>query len=141
MGEDVTRPSFFEQQVRAAVEFSGWSYADLSKEAGVAASQIGRFMSGERGLSSEAMGKLLDSIGCTLSTPTKKRERQRKQGRHPKPVKRVELTKDQFWGHVMVYDNKATTGEGGVRGTGQDDPGHHRLHTEPADEATAAQED
>jgi transcriptional regulator with XRE-family HTH domain len=94
MSEDV-RPTFFEQQVRAAVQLSGWSYADLSRESGISASQLGRYMSGEKGLSSEALGRLLDTIGCTLSTPSKMRERKKTQGRHPKPVKRVELTPEQ----------------------------------------------
>jgi transcriptional regulator with XRE-family HTH domain len=141
MSEDV-RPTFFEQQVRAAVQLSGWSYADLSRGSGISASQLGRYMSGEKGLSSEALGRLLDTIGCTLSTPSKMRERKKTQGRHPKPVKRVELTEEQvekFQGLFWYYKKPTTGGEGGVRGT-EKDPRHHRLHVEPADEATAAQE-
>jgi hypothetical protein len=90
-------PTFFEQQVRAAVEISGWTYADLSNESGVAASQIGRFMAGSRGLSSDGLGRILDCLGCTLSAPTKRREIKRvRQGRPKKPVFRVEIPPEQM---------------------------------------------
>jgi ribosome-binding protein aMBF1 (putative translation factor) len=84
--------TFFEQQVRAAVEMSGWTYAELAMESKVAASQIGRFMVGSRGLSSEGLGRILDCLGCTLSAPTKRREVKKiKQGRPKKPVLRTEF--------------------------------------------------
>ncbi len=89
-------PTFFEQQVRVAVEISGWKYADLAKESGVAASQIGRFMNGSRGLSSDGLGRILDCLGCTLSAPTKRREvKTIKQGRPKKPVLRIEIPPDK----------------------------------------------
>jgi hypothetical protein len=89
---NVNMPTFFEQQVRAAVEISGWTYAELAVESKVAASQIGRFMVGSRGLSSDGLGRILDCLGCTLSAPTKRRELKKiKQGRPKKPVLRIEF--------------------------------------------------
>ena len=32
-------------------------------------SQVGRFMYGERGLSSETLGKILDTLDCSLNPP------------------------------------------------------------------------
>jgi hypothetical protein len=64
-------------------------------------------------------------------------------GRPKKPVMKPQLSDQQvaqFWGLVRFYDSKPTTGgDYGVRGTGQD-PRQHRLHGEPTDDPTAAQE-
>lgn len=59
----------FEQQVREVIEASGITYAQLAEEAGVSGSQVGRFMYGERGLSSETLGKILDTLDCSLNPP------------------------------------------------------------------------
>jgi transcriptional regulator with XRE-family HTH domain len=59
----------FEQQVREVIEASGITYAQLAEEAGVSGSQVGRFMYGERGLNSETLGKILDTLDCSLNPP------------------------------------------------------------------------
>jgi transcriptional regulator with XRE-family HTH domain len=88
-------PTFFEQQVRNAVEISGFTYSQLAKQSGVSASQIGRYMSGERGLTSEGLGKILDALGCMLTEPTRRRDT-KPIGRPKKPVLRVKLTEEQL---------------------------------------------
>jgi hypothetical protein len=80
-------PTYFEQQVRAAIELWGWSYSDLARASGVSASMIGRFMTGEREMGSGSLGKLIDAMGCTLSAPTKAAP-PRKHGRPRNPIAR-----------------------------------------------------
>jgi transcriptional regulator with XRE-family HTH domain len=50
---------------------SGISYKQLSKESGVDQSQIGKFMSGKRGLTLDTIGKIMDVLGCSLSLNVK----------------------------------------------------------------------
>ena len=59
----------FEQQVRGAIEVSGIAYSQLAKEANVDAGAVSRFMSGKRGLTSDTLGRILDTLGCTLGPP------------------------------------------------------------------------
>ncbi len=59
--------TLFEMQVRAAITFSGISYKQLGKESGVHPAMIGKFMRGERGLTLESVGKILDTLGCVLT--------------------------------------------------------------------------
>ena len=61
--------TMFEEAVRAAIQVSGITYTQLSKEAKVDGTSLGRFMSGERGLNSETLGRILDTLGCTLTAP------------------------------------------------------------------------
>lgn len=61
--------TLFEQAVRAAIQASGISYSQLAKEAKVDGSAIGRFMSGDRGLNSDTLGRILDTLGCTVTAP------------------------------------------------------------------------
>jgi hypothetical protein len=61
--------TMFEQAVRAAIQVSGITYTQLAKEAKVDGTSLGRFMSGERGLNSETLGRILDTLGCTLTAP------------------------------------------------------------------------
>jgi transcriptional regulator with XRE-family HTH domain len=64
--------SNFECVVQAYIESSCASYKQLSEEAGVHASQISKFMKGERGLSSLSIGRIVDALGCSLLPPTRK---------------------------------------------------------------------
>src|SRR4051812_6843271 len=57
----------FEEAVRAAIQASGLTYTQLSREAKVDGTAIGRFMNRERGLNSETLGRILDKLGCTLT--------------------------------------------------------------------------
>jgi transcriptional regulator with XRE-family HTH domain len=57
----------FEMQVRRHIILSGISYKQLSKESGVDQSQIGKFMTGKRGLTLDTVGKIMDVLGCYLS--------------------------------------------------------------------------
>ncbi len=59
--------TMFEEAVRAAIQVSGLTYTQLSKEAKVDGTSLGRFMTGERGLNSETLGRILDKLGCTLT--------------------------------------------------------------------------
>jgi hypothetical protein len=56
----------FEMQVRAAITLCGISYKQLGKQSGVHPAMIGKFMRGERGLTVQSLGKILDSLGCVL---------------------------------------------------------------------------
>ena len=61
--------TMFEQAVRAAIQASGITYSQLAKEANVDPSQVGKFMAGKRGLTTETVGRILDTLGCTLTAP------------------------------------------------------------------------
>ena len=61
--------TMFEQAVRAAIHASGITYSQLAKEANVDPSQVGKFMAGKRGLTTETAGRILDTLGCTLTAP------------------------------------------------------------------------
>jgi len=60
----------FEVQVKNAIEFSGISYKQLGKESAVHPAMISKFMKGERGLTVESVGKILDALGCMLTPPS-----------------------------------------------------------------------
>jgi hypothetical protein len=53
-------------QVRAAVEASGRSRYSICKEIGLAQSNLSRFMSGEKGLSMDALDRLGILLGLEL---------------------------------------------------------------------------
>ena len=57
----------FEMQVRTVITLSRISYKQLGKESGVHPAMIGKFMRGERGLTLESVGKILDTLGCVLT--------------------------------------------------------------------------
>jgi transcriptional regulator with XRE-family HTH domain len=61
----------FEMQVRAHIVLSGISYKQLAKKSGVDQSQIGKFMSGKRGLTLDTVGKIMDVLECSLSENVK----------------------------------------------------------------------
>jgi ribosome-binding protein aMBF1 (putative translation factor) len=101
--------TMFEATVRAAIHTSGLSYTQLSKEAKVDGTAIGRFMSGERGLNSETLGRILDTLGCTL-TPVINRFAPKPVGRPRKQVYRgkswdvdIEKLKGEF---VVTQQNE-----------------------------------
>jgi transcriptional regulator with XRE-family HTH domain len=79
--------TMFEAAVRAAIQSSGLSYTQLAKEAKVDGTSLGRFMNGERGLNSETLGRILDTLGCTL-TPVINRFAPKSVGRPRKCVYR-----------------------------------------------------
>jgi transcriptional regulator with XRE-family HTH domain len=61
----------FEDQVRQRILDCGVNYAQLGAEAGVSGSQIGRYMAGERSLTSETLGRILDVLGVGLGPQTR----------------------------------------------------------------------
>jgi transcriptional regulator with XRE-family HTH domain len=99
--------SLFEQQVRTVIAARGWSYKDLARESGVGASMIGRFMSGQRAIGSDALGKLIDALGCTLNAaPAKTAPRPKKMGRPRKPVlsESIQVPLDAGRPEVIISD-------------------------------------
>lgn len=78
--------TMFEQAVRSAVQASGITYSQLAKEANVDPSQVGKFMAGKRGLTTESVGRILDALGCTLTAPINRYA--------PKPVGRPRIIVD-----------------------------------------------
>ena len=72
MGTKKVDFSNFECMVKAYIESTGASYKQLGEQAGVHASQISKFMKGERGLSSLSIGRIVDALGCSLLPPTRK---------------------------------------------------------------------
>lgn len=59
----------FEMEVRKHIEGCGVPYKELAERTGVHANQIGRFMRGERGLTSWSLGRIIDFLGMQLSPP------------------------------------------------------------------------
>jgi len=61
-------------EIRAAVKASGMSQYDLSRESGVSESAVSRFVSGERGLSMEALDAIAGVLGLhVVARPIYKR--------------------------------------------------------------------
>lgn len=54
------------QQVRKAIESGGKTRYRLSKETGIAQSQLSRLMTGEEGLSVENLERLADALGLEV---------------------------------------------------------------------------
>lgn len=54
---------------------SGRTSYQLAQASGVSASAIGRFLSGERGLSLESAAKIAESLGLVLVAATEKKSR------------------------------------------------------------------
>ena len=54
------------ERIKAAVEASGKSRYRIAKETGIAESALSRFMSGERGLSMQALDTLLEYLGLEV---------------------------------------------------------------------------
>ncbi len=82
--------TIFERQLKSYLYMIYASYKQLS-ERGVHPTQIAKFMKGERGLSGESIGKIIDYLGCHLSPPERRWL--------PKPVGRPKK--------AVVYDKKA----------------------------------
>ncbi len=61
-----TRATHLVQQLKKAIEESGLSLQELSKRAGVAASQLSHFMRGERTLTLPVAGKVCEALGYQL---------------------------------------------------------------------------
>jgi transcriptional regulator with XRE-family HTH domain len=114
--------TMFEEAVRAAIQVSGITYTQLAKEAKVDGTSLGRFMSGERGLNSETLGRILDTLGCTLTAPINRYA--------PKPVGRPR----KYYAHEVEMKGafesaKIKTGEMVVEGI--------RDYEEKADDSSA----
>jgi plasmid maintenance system antidote protein VapI len=62
----------FTEQLRRAIRDCGMSRYALWKATGISQSLLSRFMSGQRGLTTDSVDKLVDVLGLTL-TPRKKR--------------------------------------------------------------------
>ena len=54
------------EQIRRAIESSSQSHYRICKEAGVDKATLSRFMTGERGLTSQSMDRLADYLGLEL---------------------------------------------------------------------------
>ena len=63
--------------IKKAVETSGKTKYRIAKESGVAASQLTRLMSGERGLSIESLEHLADYLGLEVVIRPKRRRKGR----------------------------------------------------------------
>ncbi len=63
------------QSIQAAIENSGQTCYRICKGAGVAPSQLSRFVNGERGLSVEAVERLADYLGLEIVIRSKRRKR------------------------------------------------------------------
>lgn len=94
--------TMFEQAVRAAIQASGITYSQLAKEANVDPSQVGKFMSGKRGLTTETVGRILDTLGCTLTAPINRYA--------PKPVGRPR----KYVSRGKVWDDEGVNREGNI---------------------------
>lgn len=65
-------PIDFRAAVRSAMERRGLNPKRLADEAGVDTAQVYRYLSGERGVSDDTLGKLLAALGITLKLPRAK---------------------------------------------------------------------
>lgn len=64
-------------QVRAAIRASGQTRYRIAQETGIEQSQLSRLMTGERGLSIDALERLADHLGLEIVIRPKRRERKR----------------------------------------------------------------
>jgi hypothetical protein len=62
----------FENDVRRHIEQCGVPYKELAQRTGVHVNQIGRFMRGERGLTSWSLGRIFAFLGMRISEPNKR---------------------------------------------------------------------
>ena len=62
----------FEFEVRRHIEQCGVPYKELAERTGVHVNQIGRFMRGERGLTSWSLGRIFAFLGMKVSEPNKR---------------------------------------------------------------------
>jgi transcriptional regulator with XRE-family HTH domain len=97
--------TMFEQAVKAAIEASGVTYSQLAKEANVDPSQVGKFMAGKRGLTTETVGRILDALGCTLTAPIN-RYAPKPVGRPRKYVSRGKVWDDEGVREGNIYVTK-----------------------------------
>ncbi len=63
------------KQIRQAIVASGKSRYRIAQESGVAESVLSRLMSGERGVSTEVLERLADSLGFEITLRVKKKRR------------------------------------------------------------------
>jgi len=61
--------------LKKAIERAGVTRYVISKETGIEQSALSRFISGERGLSMEAIGKLCEYLGLELRPKAKRKAR------------------------------------------------------------------
>jgi hypothetical protein len=62
----------FENEVRLHIEQCGVPYKELAERTGVHVNQIGRFMRGERGLTSWSLGRIFAFLGMRIGPPNKR---------------------------------------------------------------------
>lgn len=63
--------------IREAIEASGKTRYRIAQESGVAESALSRLMSGERGLSIDALERLADALDLEISIRPKRRRRRK----------------------------------------------------------------
>lgn len=63
------------EAMRKAIEASGKTRYRLSQETGIDQAQLSRFMTGEKGLSFDAMERLADALGIEMVLKPKDRKR------------------------------------------------------------------
>ena len=61
------------EEVRESIERSGQTRYRISKETGISQSQLSRLMTGEQGISIEALQRLLDYLGLEIVIRSKRR--------------------------------------------------------------------
>jgi transcriptional regulator with XRE-family HTH domain len=70
------RAAALTDQLREYITDSGRNLKELGEESGVDASQLSRFMRGERGLTTDSLDKLCDTLGLRLVRERKPRKRE-----------------------------------------------------------------
>jgi transcriptional regulator with XRE-family HTH domain len=61
----------FSEQLRAAITAADKSMGQIARESGVDIATISRFMHGKGGLSVDGLGRIVESLGLTLTAATK----------------------------------------------------------------------
>ena len=65
----------FSEQLRQAIENSGLTRYQISKETGIHQSILGRFVHGEMGLAMETIDRLCEFLGLSISQQRKQRKK------------------------------------------------------------------
>ena len=73
MANKRNKPKTVSERIRYAIETADVTHYRISKESGIEQSALSRFISGERGLSMEAIDALAEHFGLELTEKPKRR--------------------------------------------------------------------